>query len=188
MLGILQDDFWKQADTITSVFVHISILLAAIAAAIKFRMLHLLSRRYKSELACRHHVIAGGQVVFEVEYTVNNTGERPIDLARVNLCLCAAECREGVLSPDQKCIFAERTLNATDSETLGLFHIEAGERSTFTLRTMLKSLEPVSFVLCHLSWDEHRQPAPYIGLYVREDGAGLKTQPMQSAKVTSAHE
>lgn len=181
-------DFWKQADTITSVLVHVSVFLAAMAAAIKFRMLHLLSRRYKSELACRHHVLASGQVVFEADYTVNNTGERPIDLARVSLRLCAAECREGLLSPDQERIFAERNLDPTDTEKRGLFHIEAGERTTFTLRTMLASLEPITFVLCQLSWHEHRQPAPYIGLYVREDGAGLKTQSMQAVKVTSAAE
>lgn len=186
MQATLPDGFWKQADTVTSVLVHVSILLATLGAAIKFRMLHLLSRRYKSELVCRHHVLSDNQVVFEAEYTVNNTGERPIELTRVNLRLCAAENRAGLLSPDQARTFAERVLEWRDSDKMGLFHIEAGERSTFTLRTMLTTLEPVAFVLCQLSWKDKRQPAPYVGLYVRADAEAMTSRPQHTAKAASA--
>lgn len=176
MAGTMEEGFWKQAETITSVLEHLSILLAAIAAAIKFRMLHLLSHRYKSELACRHHVLSDGQVVFEADYTVNNTGERPMYLSGVSLRLCAAQSRDRLLLPDEERVFAERLHKPADSDKRGLFQIEAGERSTFTIRTMLKNLEPVTFVWCQLSWRQKRLPAPYVGMYVRDDSAGQNAQ------------
>jgi hypothetical protein len=186
MLGAVEDGFWKQAETITSVLEHVSILLAAIAAAIKFRMLHLLSHRYKSELQCHHYVLSDQQIVFEAEYTVNNTGERPLYLTGVSLRLCSAQSRDGLLLPDQERVFAERLHQPADSDKRGLFQIEAGERSMFTIRTLLTNLEPVTFVSCQLSWQNRRQPAPYVGMYVREDGAASSPQLAQTAKATSA--
>jgi hypothetical protein len=160
----VQDGLWKQADTITSVLVHISVLLAALAGAIKFRILDIFSRRYKSDLQCRHRLLPDGQIVFEADYTVINTGERPIDFTGVSLRLCAAEPRDGLLSPALNRIFAERSLKPIDNKMRSLFHVGAGQRSIFTLRTMLSSLDPVTFVLCQLTWPYKRDPAPYHGL------------------------
>jgi hypothetical protein len=177
----LQDGFWKQADTVTSVFVHVSVLLAALAGVIKFRLLHIFSRRYKSELECRHHLLFDGRVVFEADYTVSNTGERPIDFTGVSLCLCAAELRDGLLSPNSDRTFARRVLEPIDSEKDRIFHIEAGERSIFTLRAILTSLDPVAFVLCQLTWTHKLQPAPYFGMYVRTESA----EQQQTSTVTA---
>jgi hypothetical protein len=160
---------WKEAETITSVFVHGTVFLAFIAGVIKFKLLHV-SRRYKSELECRHHVLPDGQIVFEADYIVTNTGERPIDFISVSLHLCAAELRDdGLLSRDPGRSFARRVINNNPKQRN--FHLEAGERSTFTLRTMLTSLDAVTFVLCQLSWKGKCPPAPYNGLYVRADVA-----------------
>ena len=181
-----QEGFWKQAETIGSVLVHVSVLLAALAGVVKFRLLHIFSRRYKSELECRHHLLADGQIVFEADYTVTNTGERPIDFTGVSLCLCAASVRAGLLSPDVDRRFAERVIDTTDNQRRGVFHIEAGERSIFTLRTVLPTLEPVTFVLCQLSWPLERKLAPYFGMYVREDDFSHKPKPKKRAKAASS--
>lgn len=154
----------------TSVLVNVSVLAAAIAAAIKLRVLHLLARRYRSELACSHHVLGKGQVIFIAEYTVHNTGERPIAVSQVRLTLHPA-VRDGVLlHPDERTILAERVL-APEAQGKGLFLIEAGERSIFTMRCQLAELPDTAFVLCQLSWPTRRPPAPFLGMYVPSKAA-----------------
>jgi len=160
--------FWDGAHTVTSVLVNVSVLAAAIAAAVKLRVFRLLSRRYRSELVCRHHVLANGRVVFVGEYTVHNTGERPLALTRVALRLHGAVHQGVLLAPDERTLLAERAFTPADADKRGLFHIEAGERSIFTLRCELPQLDEVVFLMCQLSLVGRADPAPFIGLYVRE--------------------
>ena len=160
------NDFWALADTITSVLVNLSVLVAAVVAVIKFRLLHMLGRRYRSELQCTHHVAQNGRAIFIGDYSVHNTGERPITLSHVTLRLHPAT-REGVLLvPEQQTLLAERILTSADTGKRGLFQIEAGERSIFPLRCELPELNDVVFLLCQLSWSDRRDPAPYVGMYV----------------------
>ena len=154
------------AQTVTSVLVSLSVLGGAVVAVIKFRVLHLFSRRYRSELQCKHYALPNGRVIFEADYTIYNTGERPIALSSVTMRLHPAT-RDGVLLvPDRTTLLAERILEPTDREKRGLFQIEAGERSICTLRCELAELHDVVFVHCQLSWPDRRNPAPYIGMYV----------------------
>ena len=158
--------FWGTADTVASVLVNLSVLAAAVVAVIKFRLLHMFGRRYRSELQCTHHALENGRAIFIGEYSVHNTGERPITLSRVTLCLHPA-AREGVLlAPERQALLAERVLTSEDPDKRGLFQIEAGERSIFTLRCELPELNDVVFLLCQLSWPDRRDPAPYLGMYV----------------------
>jgi hypothetical protein len=162
--------FWKAADTVTSVLVHVSIIAAAVAAAVKLRILHFLGRRYRSELACSHYTLADGRIIFIAEYTIHNAGERPLAVSRVTLTLHPAT-RDGViLVHDERTILANRTL-VPDAQKRGLFLIEAGERSIFTMRCELPHLPEVAFVVCQLSWPTRRSPAPFIGMYVRSSSA-----------------
>ncbi len=158
--------FWHAAQTVTSVLVNLSVLAAAVVAVIKFRLLHILGRRYRSELQCTHHALQNGRVIFSAEYSIHNTGERPIALSCVTLRLHPA-AREGVLLvPDRQTLLAERVLASADPDKRGLFRIEAGERSIFTLRCELPELNDVVFCFCQLSWPDRRDPAPYVGMYV----------------------
>lgn len=157
--------FWAAAASVTSVLVNLSILAAAIVAVVKFRVLHMFSRRYRSELQCTHHQV-GGRVVFVGEYTVHNTGERPIALSRVTLRLHPAARDGALLVPDKGTLLAERVLAPANAGMGGLFQIEAAERSIFTLRCELPELNDVVFLLCQLSWSDSREPAPYVGIYV----------------------
>lgn len=158
--------FWQSADTILSVMVSISVLGAAVVAVIKFRLLNLFARRYRSELVCTDHVLRNGRIVFLGDYTIHNTGERPINLSSVVLRLRPA-IRTGVmLEPDVNVLLAERILTPSDPVRRGLFQIEAGERSIFTLRCELPQLNDIVFLVCTVTWPDLREPAPYIGLHV----------------------
>ena len=160
--------FWNHAQTVTSVLVSVSVLAAAIAAAIKFRILHLLARRYRSELSCHHHVLADRRIVCVVEYAVQNTGERPIAFTQVSLTLHPSVREHALLVPDPDTVLAQRILIPSPA-TRGLFLVEAGERSIFSLRCELPELPEITFVLCQLSWPDRRAAAPFIGMYVARD-------------------
>jgi len=158
--------FLSTAQTVTSLLVSLSVLAGAVVAVIKFRLLHLFSRRYRSDLQCRHHVLQNGAVIFEADYTIHNTGERPIALSRVALRLHPAVRKGVLLAPDYATLLAERVLESTDPDKRGLFQIEGGERSIYTLRCEFAELNSVVFLHCQLSWPDRRDPAPYIGMYV----------------------
>ena len=165
---LIADTFWSRADSITKVLVNLSILGAAAAALVKLKVLNILAHRYTSELACRHHPLPDGQIVFEADYMVRNSGDRPINLATVTLQLCAATHEGILLMPDRSQVLAERVCAVNDLDKRGLFRIEAGERSIFTLRCQLPHLDAVVFVLCQIAWPSRRSPAPYVGMYVAE--------------------
>lgn len=170
--------FWATAGAVTSVLVNLSVLAGVIVAVIKLRVLHILERKYRSELQCTHHATGSGRVIFIADYSICNTGEMPIVLSGVSLRLHPA-AREGVLlMPERKTLLAERVTASDDPEKRGLFQLEAGERSIFTLRCELPELNDAVFLLCQLSWPYRRVPAPYIGMYVPFKGA---TKPEPSA-------
>ena len=163
--------FWATAGAVTSVLVNLSILAGVIVAVIKLRVLHILERKYRSELQCTHHAIGNGRVILLADYSIHNTGEMPIVLSSIRLRLHPAG-REGVLvMPDTKTLLAERVIESADREKRGLFQLESGERSIFTLRCELPELNAPVFLLCQISWPYRRVPAPYISIYVPFKGA-----------------
>ena len=165
--------FWTRANTVTSVLVDVSVLFAALAAVIKFRVLNMLGRRYRSELACTHHALPAGDIVFLGDYIIHNTGDRPILLTRVTLRLHAARRDGAILMADETQTLAERVYSCADSTRKGLFRIGAGERSIFPMRCQLPKLDSVVFLSCRLSWSDGREPAPYNGIYVHTPGTPI---------------
>lgn len=120
----MSETFWDTADKITSLFVHLSVLAAAIFATVKFRLLRTLGRRYQSELQCKHYSLDRNKSIFVGEYSVYNTGERPIALTRVTLRLHPA-IREGAfLIPNEQTLLVENVVDHTDHEQRGLVNIE----------------------------------------------------------------
>jgi hypothetical protein len=158
--------FCDTASNVTSILVDVSVLGAVVAAAVKFRVFNMFARRYKSEVLCSHHSLPDGGIVFEGEYTVTNTGDRPIQLSGVTLRLCRAGRQANLFVPDDKNVLAERKLEPLNTGKPGLFTILAGERTIYTLRCYLDSIDPVVFLLCEVRWNDHREPAPFIGMYV----------------------
>ena len=156
-------------EKITSILVECTILLAAIVGVIKFRLYQLFQHRYRSEFRCTHHELEGGRIIFEGDYIFHNTGERPISISEVELQLYTARSEEGKLVPDEKRQLFSRVISSKKGLE-GLFDIQAGERSIFTIRCELPSLDDVVFVRCQLDWPHKRKPAPYYALYVKKKG------------------
>ena len=162
---------WELLDKATSALVHISVLIAGIFAVYKLRLYRVLERRWRSDLVCRHTDLSNGQTIFTADYTIQNTGERPILLSEVRLQLVAARTEGTLLVPDHDRILSRRVCKADDPSLGGHFQIEAGERSIFTLRAALQSLEDVVFVLCAFDSPFRRTPADFRGIYVKAAAA-----------------
>ena len=165
----METSAWEVLDTISGVLVNVTILLGAAVAVIKFRLYNILGHRYRSEIACAHEELADGRILFRGNYIVHNIGERQIRINKVHLKLHKAALRNGIVEPDDS-VVAARTVVGAGGPRKGLQQIEAGERSIFTLRTIIDDLDEVTFFACRIDWDYHRIPSPYLGLYVKAHG------------------
>jgi hypothetical protein len=166
-------EFWV---SLTEMLVNVSILAAAVVAVFKLRVFSLLSRRFRSEVECSHYTLPGGRVVFVGEYTIHNTGERPITLSDVQVRLVGATKAGPVLAADEDAVLAERTYFTSEGAYEGLGRIEAGERSIFPLRCELDELPSTTYLIGSFRWPYKREPASFYGLYVMTDG-GLAAEP-----------
>lgn len=154
--------------------VDVVLLIGAISAAIKFRLFNILGHRWRSDLVCAHHMLPDSSVIFTADYTVNNTGQRPLRLNKVTIRLTGARQEGSLLLPDESRIYATRLFEGGDPVLKGLFQIEPGERTIFPLRARLADLDDAVFVLCEFSLTQKRVPGAYRGLYVRSSTAKLE--------------
>lgn len=106
-----------------------------------------------------------GSVVFAADYTVHNTGPRLLRVTRVNLRLVGSKIDDAILAPNKTEILAERTLLPSDPSLRGLFWIESGERSIFTLRCRIREFPETVFILCTFELAHRRVPAAFCGFY-----------------------
>jgi hypothetical protein len=157
----------KDLHEATGLLVDIALLLGAIVAVVKFRLFNILGHRWRSELTCNHHVLPDSTVVFTADYTISNTGQRPLRLNTVTIRLTAARDEASLVLPDESKIFAERIFQSGTPALKGLFQIEPGERTIFPIRAHLPELDEVMFVLCEFTLKQKREPAAYRGFYVK---------------------
>jgi len=151
----------------TGLLVDITLLLAAAAAVVKFQLLNVLGHRWRSELACAHWELQDGSIVFTADYTLHNTGPRALRMGQVTLRLVGAKAHGPLLVPDETVVLAERVLSPSDPALRGLFWIESGERTIFTLRCRLEALPETVFVLCGFDLKHQRVPAAFRGFYCK---------------------
>jgi hypothetical protein len=169
---------WEELDTVSGVFVNVAVLAGAVAAMVKFHLFNLFGHRWRSDLECKHFELPDGDVVFTADYTITNTGQRPLFLSKVTIRLLPA-VRDGVqVKADLENCLAERVMNPTQSTLKGLFQVEPGERAIFPLRCILPSLDSVVFVQCGFELPHRRVPAAFLGFYV-------KVPPVQANKPPS---
>jgi hypothetical protein len=161
-------DHWEKLSTL---FVNIALLLGALAAVMKFQLYNMLGHRWRSDLSCRHVALPDGSIIFTADYVLTNTGERPLHLTKVHLRLFAARTEGVLLCPDRSRLLAERVCLPTNEDLKGLFHLEAGERSIYTLRCRLPELDAATFVICGFELPQRRVPAAFSGFYVRAAGS-----------------
>lgn len=158
---------WQTVHEATGVLVDVTILLAGLGAVVKFRLLNMFGHRWRSDLVCAHWRLGDGSYVFTADYVLHNTGPRALQLDRVTLRLVPAKSDDRLLAPDESALLAERILSPTDPALRGLFHIEAGERTIFTLRCRLQELPDCVFILCAFDLRQRRVPAAFRGFYCK---------------------
>lgn len=154
--------------------VDIVVLIGAGFAVIKFQLFNVLGHRWRSELASIHFDLPDGAAIFTTDYTINNTGERPLLLKKVSIRVTAARQDGPLLLPDEERVLAERVFADDDPRLKGLFQVEPGERSIFPLRAKLPDLDDVVFVLCDFTLVQKRVPGAYRGIYVKYGTKGAK--------------
>lgn len=152
---------------LSGIIVDIIVIVGAGFAVIKFQLFNVLGHRWRSELVSTHHDLPDNSAVFTTDYTINNTGERPLLMKKVTIRIAAARQDGVLLLPDETRILAERIFADDDPRFTGLFQIEPGERSIFPLRAKFPNLEEVIFVLCDFTLVQKRKPGAYRGIYVR---------------------
>jgi hypothetical protein len=168
---------WQEFHHVTGLLVDITLLLAAVGAVIKFRLLNVLGYRWRSELACTHWDLRDGSVVFTADYTLHNTGPRALHLRKATLRLLNATTDGMLLVPDEARVLAERTLVSNDPTLQGIFDLESGERTIFTLRCKLADLPEAVFVLCTFDLKQ-RLPAVYRGFYAKASAHSGRAEAM----------
>lgn len=151
----------------TGIAVDVVLLLGALAAVIKFRLFNLLGHRWRTEAICMHWDLPDKSVIFTADYTILNTGQRPLRVSAVTMRLTGVRQEGTLLIPDENREYASRVMRAGDPALKGIFQIEPGERTIFTLRTKLPDLDDAVFVLCDFTLVQRRTPAGYRGFYVR---------------------
>jgi hypothetical protein len=182
---------WEQLHHVSGFLVDCTLLAAAVMAVIRFRLFNVLGHRWRSDLVCTHWDQDDGSVIFTADYTLQNTGQRPLQLRAVSLTLVGATLEGSLLAPDANRALAQRILRSEDPTLQGLFQIEPGERAIYTLRCRLDSLDDVVFVLCGFDLKQRRVPAAYRGFYCRSPPAhttgatGISTPSVQATAVSS---
>jgi hypothetical protein len=150
----------------TGTLVDVMLAIGAVAAAIKFRLYNILGRRWRTDVSCTHFDLQDGSTLFAADYYIQNTGRRPIHVNGVSLVVAPARDIGGLLEPTDTTI-VRRDMQAGDRPLAGLFQVEPGERSIFTIRARLESLPEFMFVTGTFSMPGSRSPAAFRSLYVR---------------------
>lgn len=166
----------KDLHELSGFLVDAVLLTGAVAAVIKFRLFNILGHRWRSDLACTHYLLPDASVIFTADYTINNTGQRPLRLKEVTIRLTGARQEGSLLIPDETRTYATRLFQSGNPALKGLFQIEPGERTIFPLRTKLPTLDDAVFVLCEFSLEQKRTPGAYRGFYVRSSPAKPESQ------------
>ena len=173
---------------VLSVAQTITVLVAALVGAIKFKVFQIWKHAFRTDMQCSHSVTSTGETIFVAEYTIQNTGDRPLSIDRVLLQLCPAlRVHGGHLMPDRSTNILMPTLFAKLEQSAGPERhfkplgshgeIMKGERSTFTLRCCLRELPDVFFVFGEFNWTKSwfrpdRKPSFYSSLYIKSKASG----------------
>src|SRR5262249_9796451 len=173
-------------------------LAAALVGAVKFKVFQIWKHTYRTEMQCSHVAVSGGETIFIAEYSIHNTGDRPLSIERVQLQLCPArQVPGGHLMRDRDTnllmptLFACREQDAPGDKHFkpmgSLGEIQKGERSTFTLRCRLRELPDAFFVFGEFNWarswfQPDRAPSFYSSLYITAGGAAREEQQGHSAR------
>ena len=161
----------------------LTVMMAAAAGAIKYRLFNLFGHRWESSLITSDHRLESGRLLFVAEYKVVNTGQRPlrIDKIKVSLMTARHDKLTQILTPNRDALLATREI-PDDVSTPGNLDVQPGERSIFTLRCQFDEMPEVTFIECKITFPHDRSAAVYVGLHVRQS-KGVEPQ-IQRASAT----
>lgn len=158
---------WSGAKEVTGVLVDLTLMLGAVAAFAKFRFFNMLGHRWQSTLECAHFELPDGSIVFTADYTISNTGQRPLQVRSVSIRVVPTMLDGRLLVPDEAHLLAERHHDLSEADGKGNLQLEPGERSIFTLRAVLPHLPDTLFVLCAHQANSSRLGTTFRGFYSR---------------------
>ena len=162
---------WQLWDTISGFFVNVVVIVGAVVAIVKLRLYHVFHRRCRTETVCSHVEFGKDRVLFRGNYIVHNIGELPILLKNVKVRLLGCkQAASQLIEKDEDNELGSRSFNANSCPDL--CGIEAGERSIFTLRLVLRELPDVVFFVCDLDWPYRQAQSGYTGIYVKAQPGG----------------
>ncbi len=157
-------------EKLTSILVHLTVFVASLVAIIKLKLYKLLEHRYQSEFRATHTPLSDNKILFEGDYVVLNTGERPIKLTKVDIGLYGVQRINGQVVIDHDNEIFKRVISIDDETVAGLMTIHSGEKVIFTVRCELSHLDDMMFVNCRFEWPYKRKPGSYLSLYVKSRG------------------
>ena len=153
---------------VSGIFVDVVVLLGAAAAVVKLRLFNLLGYRWRSELTCTHYDLPNSSVIFTADYTIFNTGERPLIVSEVTIDLVAARQEGALLRPDHEKNYARHVMRMThDPSDRRIHSIQPGERTIFPIRVKLPSMDDAVFVMCKAFFEGKQGSTSWSGFYVK---------------------
>jgi len=185
-MAMIPPGSFDHVEKIFSVAEKIIVLSTAFVAAIKFKVFQLWKQSYRTEMQCGHEITSAKDVVFWADYSIINTGDRPLHVERVQLELRQAEEKDHNLVPGRQTLNgllptviareqeADQYTGKTHFKPIGTHgFIGKGERAIFTLRCRIAELPDVVFVVGKF-WERsglfktgQSEGSSYISMYLR---------------------
>lgn len=164
---------FASASDAVSVAIQVTVLVGALAAAYRFRVFDVLGHKFRSGVWCTSGEIDdSGRTLFIGNYVIENTGSRPLKIARVTVELRTpvevSQTRpdgvvDRVLDADEGSVLVRREYRPSGG--ISLYRVGAGERSIFPLRCYLDAFEPPVVFYCTCHWKHGGDPTLFAWLY-----------------------
>ncbi len=150
--------------------VNITVIIAAVFAAIKFKLYEVLTPQYNTEMKVEQQYAKDGKIYIICTYIIENTGELPISLLKVSLNFYEAE--EDIAHSQNtgmlKCLeesnnLPQRVFEASNDRYRNLMKISAGESSEFPIRAIFNSEREgqAIFIYGSFEWEHKKKTFPY---------------------------
>jgi hypothetical protein len=167
---------------LTGIVVDVALLIGAVAAGVRYRLFNIFGYRWRTDVISKHVELADGSVIFLVDYVINNSGRRPLKVSEVVITVHPSTQDGQLLVPDESKAIAARTVRAGDKALKGIFQIEPGERTIFTLRARLDRLDDYVFIICTFATPAQRTPTVYRSFYIKSERSDGIAEPKATSQ------
>jgi hypothetical protein len=156
---------WQTLHHASGFLVDCTILIAAVVAAVKLQLFHLLARRWHSGVTFGHWRAADDSVIFSACFSLHNRGQRPLRLTHVEIRVFAPTYQPPLLvQVDDSRVLASRVIRPRDPQS-DTIEIHSGERMLFQLECRLTGSEESVIVDAYYHWVGARIPGRNRGFH-----------------------